>query len=328
MRAIFHLVKQAAQDFDEDEALTRAAALSFYSALSFAPLLILLLWVSALVSDEAQVLIVDQFRELMGPRAGEAVSAVIENAETSVSLGSLSAVIGVLALLFSATGVFAQLQATLNRIWEVKPKPGAGLKNFARTRLLSVGMLGALAFLLMVSLVVSTGIAFVLPDEGPLLRLGSWLASTMVFSLVFAGIYKVVPDCVVRNRDAIIGGLITAGLFALGKEAIGFYLGRGSVGSTYGAAGSLLVLLVWVYYSSIIMLFGAELTQAYAMRYGGGIEPDRHAIATRYREYSRTLTEPKPEPVPAGTVADQPDPDPMVTQPEGGAAREQSLRTG
>ena len=277
---ILKIVKLAAADFSDDEALTRAAALAFYSALSFAPLLVLLVWVASAVGDEAQLAVLDQLGELMGEEARKTADAVINNAESQPSLGSLSAVLGVAALFFSATGVFVQLQQTLNRIWDVERKPGAGVRSFIRTRLISTGMLAALGFLLVISLVVSAAIGFVFSHLGPLAWVGSLISSIVVFAVAFSAVYKTVPDCEIRMKDAALGGLITAILFALGKEAIGLYIGRGSVGSAYGAAGSLLVLLVWVYYSGIVILFGAELTQVYAVEFGDGIQPNEHARRT------------------------------------------------
>ncbi len=274
---VFKLVKLAAVDFTEDEALTRAAALAFYSALSFAPLLVLLVWVASTIGDDAQTALLDQLDKLMGAQARATADAVISSAETQPSLGSLSAFVGVATLFFSATGVFAQLRQTLNRIWEVEPKPGSGLRNFLRTRVISIGMLAALGFLLVVSLGVSAGVAFVFSYLGPLATAGSMVSSVLVFTVAFSAVYKTVPDCVIRWKDAALGGAITAVLFALGKEAIGLYIGRSSVGSAYGAAGSLLVLLVWVYYSGIVILFGAELTQVYVVEFGEGIKPDTHA---------------------------------------------------
>lgn len=278
MKKLVHVVKRTVSEFSDDEAMTRAAALAFYSALSFAPLLVLLLWTTSLLGPEAEQATLQQVQQLVGPQAGEAVSAIIENAEQRPSIGSFSAIFSIAALLFSATGVFAQLQETLNRIWDVEPKPGGGVRQFLRTRLLSTGMLAAVGFVLVVSLVVSTVISLLLSRLGPLVLAGSFITNTLVFSLAFAAVYKFVPDCVVRFRDAAIGGLITGLLFAIGKEGIAFYLGHGSIGSAYGAAGSLLVLLVWVYYSGLVVLFGAELTQVYASDYGGGIVPDEHAV--------------------------------------------------
>jgi membrane protein len=278
VKKVFHIVKRTLSEFSADEAMTRAAALAFYSALSFAPLLVLLLWTTALLGPSAEEALLQQVHQLIGPQAGETVSAIIENAEQRPSLGSFSAVFSIAALLFSATGVFAQLQDTLNRIWDVEPKPGGGVRQFLRTRLLSTGMLAAVGFLLVVSLVVSTAISLLLSWLGPLVAAASFITNVVVFSIAFAAIYKFVPDCIVRFRDAAIGGLLTGLLFAVGKGAIGLYLGHGGVGSAYGAAGSLLVLLVWVYYSGVVVLFGAELTQVYAAELGGGIVPDEHAV--------------------------------------------------
>ena len=208
----------------------------------------------------------------MGPQAEQAAAAVLANAAREPSVGSFSALGGLAVLLFSATGVFAQLQKTLNRIWNVQPpKTGRGVRQFLRARLISAGMLGALGFLLIVSLVLSTVVNVAFVAWGPIVTVGSYIGSLMLFALAFAAIYRLVPDRAIKGRDALLGGFMTAVLFSIGKEAIGIYLGRGSEGTAYGAAGSMVVLLVWAYYSGIVVLFGAELTQAYAQHAGSGL---------------------------------------------------------
>ncbi len=284
---ILDVVKLAIDGFSRDETFTRAAALAFYGTLSFAPLLIILVWIASSIGDDAQLVVLEQLEQLAGAQARETADAVITSAETQPSLGSLSAIAGVVMAIFSATGVFAQLQRTLNRIWDVEPKPGKGVWMFVRTRVVSTAMFAALGVLLILSLVISTVVAFVFSHLGPLAPVGSFLSSTVVFAAAFTAVYKVVPDCTIRLRDAALGGAITAVLFALGKEAIGFYIGRGAVGSAYGAAGSLLVLLVWAYYSGIVVLFGAELTQVYAVHFGSGVEPARHARRTNRKSDPR-----------------------------------------
>ena len=265
------VLRTAAKGFSHDEALTRAAALAFYTALSFAPLLTLLVWGASSVGADAQELVLGQLGELVGSEAERAAQAVLANAEAEPSIGSVSAWVSLAVLSFSATGVFAQLKKTLNRVWNVAPSETRGVREFVRTRLVSVGMLGALGFLSLVSLVVSAVVNFVFGGLGPVVALGSYAGSVVLFSVAFAAVYRWVPDCDIAGRDAIRGGFMTALLFAIGKEAIGLYLGRGSIGTAYGAAGSLVVLLVWVYYSGVVVLFGAELTQAYADRLGSGL---------------------------------------------------------
>ena len=192
--------------------------------------------------------------------------------------------ISVVILLIGASGVFAQLQSALNTVWNVKAKPNGGIWQFIRKRLLSFGMVLAIGFLLLVSLLVSAFLSGIskleinlLPGLTPLWQLVNFAISFGFISLLFALIYKYLPDVKIRWKDVWVGAIITALLFTLGKFAIGFYLGRGSLGSSYGAAGSLIVFLAWVFYSAQILLFGAEFTQVYARKYGRKICPNRHA---------------------------------------------------
>jgi YihY family inner membrane protein len=194
--------------------------------------------------------------------------------------------VGLATLAWSASSVFAQLQEALNTIWEVEPKPGAGLLGTVRRRVLSMTMVLGIGFLLLVSLVLSAGLAALgrffgglLPGAEALWQVVEFAVSFGVVTLLFAAIYKVLPDAEIRWGDVWVGAAATALLFALGKLLIGLYLGHASVGSTYGAAGSLLVLLVWIYYSAQILFFGAEFTQAYARRYGSRIVPAEGAVA-------------------------------------------------
>ena len=196
-------------------------------------------------------------------------------------------VIGLVTLFIGATAVFGELQDTMNLIWEVQPAPTsgmwAGIWSWLRERIFSLALVFALAFLLLVSLVISAALAsaavlFHGPEQALLSRLLELAVSLLVLTFVFALLYKYVPDAEIGWRDVWLGGLITAVLFTLGKTAIGVYLGQASVGSAYGAASSMVVLLVWVYYSALIMFFGAEFTQAWATRHGG-VTPQPHAVS-------------------------------------------------
>jgi membrane protein len=283
---LWHVTLRASHDWWNDNCLRLAASLAYYTALSLAPLVLLIVGVIGLVLDRQQVgsQLSAQLEGLIGPAGRELVTSIL--AATSPQGGTLATLIGLGTLLIGATAVFGELQATLNLIWEVRPAPThgvwAGIWAVLRERLFSLALVLALAFLLLVSLVISAVLAgaaalFQGPEQALLSRLLELAVSLLVLTFVFALLYMYVPDAEIGWRDVWLGGLITAVLFTLGKTAIGFYLGQASVGSAYGAAGSLVVLLVWVYYSALIMFFGAEFTHAWATRQGE-VTPQPHAI--------------------------------------------------
>jgi membrane protein len=285
LRGAFALLVAAAKEWSEDKAPRLGAALAYYTAFSLAPLLVIVIAVAGLVFGQsaAQDAIVAQIQGLMGAEGADIVTTVLENAQQPAT-STVAAIIGVVTLLLGALGAFGQLQDALNTIWEVKPKPGRGLWGVLRDRLLSLTMVLVLAFFLMVALVVSAAAAAagnfaggLLPVPPLVLEIGNFILSFAVITLMFALLFKYVPDARIAWRDVWIGALVTALLFTIGKTAIGLYLGNASVGSTYGAAGSLVVLLVWVYYSAQILFFGAEITQAYANKFGSRVEPEAHA---------------------------------------------------
>jgi membrane protein len=248
---------RAFQDWWNDNCLRLAASLAYYTALSLAPLVLLIVGVIGLVLDRQQVgaQISTQLEGLMGPAGRELVTSIL--ATTNPQGGTIAAIIGLATLLIGATAVFGELQATLNLIWEVRPAPTngvwAGIWALLRDRIFSLTLILALAFLLLVSLVISAALAgaaawFQGPEQALMSRLLELAVSLLVLTIVFALLYMYVPDAEIGWRDVWLGGFITAVLFTLGKTAIGFYLGQASVGSAYGAAGSLVALLVWVYY--------------------------------------------------------------------------------
>jgi membrane protein len=201
------------------------------------------------------------------------VHEVLANVGGRPSISSFPALFSVGALLVSATAVFAELQWTLNRMWGVQAPQKRVIREFVRRRAYSVLMILAVGVLLLTSFVVSSLVVLVFGNGGAAARLFSLGGSVLVFSLAFAAVYKVLPDCWVSLRDSLVGGVLTGVLFSAGKELIGIYLGSSDVGSVYGTAGSLLVLLVWVYYSAVVFQFGAELTQAYANMFGDALVP-------------------------------------------------------
>jgi membrane protein len=252
-----------------------------------APLLVISLRVGALFfgDDAAAGEIERQGHAMIGQQGAEALQAMIKNADQEDS-GTLAAVLGIVTLLFGASGVFGQLQDSLNTIWEVQPKPGRGGWGFLRDRFLSFAMVMGCTFLLLVSMIVSTAISAATQFTERFGENFAWVATPINFAVSFAVItgifaitFKVVPDVKIAWRDVWIGAVITAFLFIIGKFALGIYLGRSSMASSYGMAGSLIVLLVWVYYSAQIVFFGAEFTQVYANRYGSRIVPSSNAMA-------------------------------------------------
>ncbi len=263
------LITRTFQEWSNDEAPKLGASLAFYSMLSIGPLLLIAVSVTGLIisHDQAGRYIIEQIRGLVGADGAKALEAVIDHAQ-SQKQGILATAIGLITLLISAAGFFSQLQSALNTIFNA-PKVKTGIGTFIKQRLLSFGMVVGICLLLLSSLVISATLAAITGLFGTsapafLLQIGNVAASLVISTLLFAVTFKVMPDVQLRWRDVWLGAIITAILFAIGKSLIGLYLGRSSFASTYGAAGSLIVLLVWVYYSAQIIFFGAEFTQVYA----------------------------------------------------------------
>ncbi|MEB3830340.1 YihY/virulence factor BrkB family protein [Phormidium sp. CCY1219] len=286
LKVIWRLLKRTFAEWQKDKASRLAAALAYYTAFSLAPMLIIAIAVAGLVfgQEAAQGEIVAQLQDLVGREGAQVIETAIENARQPRS-GIWATIISIALLLFGATGLFTQLQDALNTIWDVKPKPDEGVKKLLKTRVLSFAMVVAIGFLLLASLVVSAALAAIgkyfdnlVPELMFLWQTLNFVISLGVITLLFAMIYKVLPDVKIAWSDVWIGGAITSVLFALGKYLIGLYLGNSSVGSTYGAAGSFVVLLLWINYSAQILFFGAEFTQVYANRYGSRIVPTSHAM--------------------------------------------------
>lgn len=272
------LFKRALSEFSNDNAMTLAAAVAFYAALSIAPLIILLLWVASFLGADTREQLVDALVTGVGEQAGAGVRTIIETTQANPSAANWAGLFGILTLLVSATAVFGQLQFALNRIWNVQSKRGT-LMNALRKRLLGLLVMFSILIVLLAWIVLDSVLAAMVGDQQGSLWL--WIstgASLLVYSVLFALVYKVLPDVEISWGSLWVGALLTAVLFTLGKLALGFYLGHSSMGSTYGAAGSLVVLMVFFYYSAVIIFFGAELTQAYAQRRGERLEPAAHAV--------------------------------------------------
>jgi membrane protein len=290
---VIGLLKQTVKDFLEDDCMDSAAALSYYTIFSLPALLVLILTIISAVMDPSDVRggLEGQLQSLMGPSAGEQIRSIIQQAEQKPGSGLIPTILGIAGLLFGATGAVGQLQKALNRAWNVEPDPTqGGVKNFLLKRVFSLGMILVIAFFLLVSLVLSAALTGMgdrvngfLPSglSGPLLEVLNMVISLTVITLLFAALFKVMPDAKISWRSVWVGAGFTALLFVIGKFAIGFYLGQSNPGQAYGAAGSLAVLLLWVYYSSLILLFGAEFTETWAERRGQGIEPESGAVRVR-----------------------------------------------
>ncbi|HWH69893.1 MAG TPA: YihY/virulence factor BrkB family protein [Candidatus Sulfotelmatobacter sp.] len=284
-KAIWGLLKSAAAAWMDDNAPRLGAALSYYTVFALSPLFIIVIFIASLLFEKAsvQAALFVELGNLVGQTGAQALQSALASSIPH-SQGVLATAIAVGTLILTATGLFTELQGALNKIWGVEPKPGLDLWGFVKGRLLSFAMVVGIGFLLLVSLVVSTVLAALgkyLAGLVPGLHL-FWMAvnATVSFSVItvlFAMIFKVLPDVKIAWRDVWVGSLITALLFTGGKFLLGLYLGRNSTVSAYGAAGSLVLILLWVYYSSQILFFGAELTQAYANRYGRRLEPENNA---------------------------------------------------
>lgn len=286
----FALLKKAAWDWFDDQAPTLGAALAFYTVFSLAPLLIITVAIAGLVfgREAAQGQIFDQLRSLVGEASAGAMQDVVQNANSTPATGLVATLIGFATLIVGASGVFGQMQTSLNFIWGVQSKPGRGILGLLHDRVLSFGFILVVGFLLLISLLLTTAIAFIaewfggiVPGIEMLIQAANAILSLAVITLLFAMIFKFLPDAKIAWRDVWIGALITAALFTVGKEVLGLYLGKSGVGSSYGAAGSLIVLLLWVYYSAQIVFFGAEFTKVYANRFGSHVVPAENAIAVR-----------------------------------------------
>jgi membrane protein len=281
LRRWFSLTKKAiitaTNGFSDDELMTRAAALSFYSALSFAPLLVLLLWILSALGDQWQAQLVESLTNVIGQQGAGAVKLVIDNAQQRPRLGNVVGIIGLCVTLFSASAVFAQLQSTINRVWKIRAKPGEAVAGWLSTRARAFGLLVGIAFLLIISFVVSSLIQALIPGDTIAWQVVEAVISFGVFVIAFGAMYRILPDAQIAWRDATRGGILTALLFVAGKFLISLYIDRASIGGAYGPAGAIVVLLTWVYYASIIVLLGAELTHGLAVARGARIRPAQHA---------------------------------------------------
>jgi membrane protein len=275
MSSAWNMLKDTVDSFIDDEALSRGAAIAFYTVTSLAPVLLIVIAIAGLVfgRDAAQNAISAQFSGLMGRQTAEVLQSAVASA-AGKSSSIIATIIGVVTLVATASGVFGEMQAALNSIWKTKPQ-ATTVSRLIRARAIGLGLVAALGFLLIVSLVISAGLtAFgryldtALPTGKLILPILNFVVSFVLLGLLFGAIYKILPDRSLQWKDVVIGAVVTSILFNIGKSLIGWYIGSSAIASSYGAAGGLIVLLLWVYYSVQIFLLGAEFTKIYANRHG------------------------------------------------------------
>lgn len=269
----------------EDRVLRLSAALAYYAVFSIGPLLVLVVGVVGLLMGDDQAR--RQIHQYLQSFVGENSTGIIESMMAARQKGGslLASIVGGVALLLGASGVFGQLQDSLNTIWEVQPKPGQGIWGFVRQRFLSMSMVLGVGFLLLLSMILTTVIQALANRVGEFLGFGKVLAqianlglSALIITLLFAAIFKILPDVEIRWRDVWVGAFVTALLFLLGQFVLGLYLGSGAMSSGFGAASAFVVILMYVYYASLILFFGAEFTQVYAHSRGQALKPSPHAV--------------------------------------------------
>ncbi len=287
MKKIIDLLKQVFKEWSEDKASRLAAALAYYTAFSLPPLLVVSIGIASLFTERETVetQLVNQAGSLMGNRGSEAIETILESAESPGGGELLPTIIGVALLLFGASGIFTQLQDAMNTIWNVEPAPNRGIWGLIKNRFLSFTMVLSIGFVLLVSLLLTTlltsfgdYIGSLVTEAEIVLQILNFVVSIAVYILIFALIFKTIPDVEIAWRDVAIGAVLTAILFKIGEYALGLYFEYSDPTSAFGAAGSIILLLLWVYYSAQILFLGAEFTQVYAREYGSGIRPEEGAV--------------------------------------------------
>lgn len=283
-KTIFSIAKQSFQEWVEDRAPNEAAALAYYTMLSVPALLLLIQWLlGQVVSEQVQGQVIDFIVQAVRGQGAEAIRSMIENADQPGSGGAIATIISLATLALSATGVVTNLEQALNRIWEIAEED-SGIVDKIRERLTSLLVVLALGLFLLISVTSSTVVTAFAETLVDALPVGTWvlqlinvLLSLVLLTLLFGAALKIIPDAVVQWSDVWLGAAVTAILFIVGQFVLSFYLGRSAPGSAYGAAGSIVAFLIWVYYSAMILFLGAEFTQVYANRFGSHIRPDESA---------------------------------------------------
>ena len=286
-RAVWGLLKDSFKGFSDDKVLKLSGALAYFTAFSIAPMMIVMIFFADLFYGRAAVegTIYGQIKGFVGMDAAAQIQGIIKSASLN-GKSHVMATIGFVTLVVGATSVFSEIQDSINMIWNLKPKPKKGWLKMLMNRVLSFSVVVGLGFLLLVSLVI-TGLVEALSDRlyhffpditVAVVYIVNLIITFAVTTLLFGVIFKVLPDARIKWRDVLTGAITTSALFMLGKFAIGFYIGKSNVGTSYGTAGSFVVILLWIYYSAIILYFGAEFTKAYAAKYGSRIEPNQYAV--------------------------------------------------
>lgn len=287
LKGIWKLIKDSLIGFDNDKVFKLSGSLAYFTIFSIGPMLLVIIFFADLFYGREAVegTIYGQIKGFVGPEAAAQIQEIIRNASMS-GKSKITAIIGFITLIVGATTVFAEIQDSINTIWNLKTKPEKGWIKFVLNRLLSFSIVVGLAFVLLVSLIINgimeafgNRLSHIFPDMTVIVvYIINLILTFIVITALFATIFKALPDAKIKWRDVMIGAIVTALLFMLGKFGITYYIGSSNIGSTYGAAGSLIILLLWVYYSAIILYYGAEFTRAYAVHFGNRIYPNSYAV--------------------------------------------------
>jgi len=280
VRKAWNMLKTAIAGVGRDDVVILSAALAFYAMLSLAPLLILLVTGTSLLGEDTQQQVVQRIEKTVGPQASQTIDTVIKQVKSRPTAARASAIIGLVATLLAATGGFLQLQTSLNRIFKVRVKRKGIIFTWLWKRFLSLLMILAMGVVLVAAVVVSSAVSMMFPQGGLVWHILDLVVTLLVFTAVFMAMFKILPDVELTWRDTLVGAILTAVLFLAGTYGISQYLSRTGTGSIFGAAGSLVILLLWIFYSSIIVLFGAELTYAYTQFFGHEVQPDQYSEQT------------------------------------------------
>jgi membrane protein len=299
-KTIIYLIKETIKEFNEDNAIYYSASLSYYTIFSLPPIIIIIVSVAGSLFGKETISseIYHQFSSLLGPQGAQQIESMVRGAQ-KIHSNLLATFIGIGTLIFASTGVFIAIQTSLNVIWDVKAKPKSNIIKLIKDRILSFALIITLAFLLLVSLVIHALLVAIIDLFSQqfenvtilLIQLTNFIVPLFIITLLFAVIFKFLPDAKIHWRDVWTGSLFTSLLFTLGKFLIGLYLGNSNIGSVYGAAGTVILILLWVFYSSIILFFGAEFTQVYAKTYGNKIEPSQYAVKVERKVIEKKSSE-------------------------------------